>query len=256
MTQGLSSAQASNKEASLTDLLTGVTLNPEAGGGIAFLVFDLLLDLIVSVQLRPGQRISDKEIASALGISKTPVREALIRLDEANLVKLVPQSGTYVTLISVQRYTTACFIRLQLEMGAARAAAAFPDPRHSVAELEDLHAQLIAVQAADDHIGFVRIDEAFHQRIFMLAGYGDAWVTARRTQFDLNRARNIRRRHRILRGPEVLEQHAEVIAALQARDPDRAEAAMRVHIGDIDRQISRLFTDYRLNGLIELPTVN
>ncbi|WP_323765127.1 GntR family transcriptional regulator [Marinovum sp.] len=225
-------------------------------GGVAFRVLDLLRDLIVTVQLRPGQRLSELEIASALGISKTPVREALIRLDEMDLVRIVPQSGTYVTLISVQRYTTACFIRLHLEVGAARMAAASAAPPHSLEKLRQIHDQLIDAETRDDHSAFVSRDEDFHREIFLLAGHLDAWVTGRRAQFDLNRARNIRREHRIPRGPEVIRQHAEIIAALEAHDPDRAEAAIHAHIGDLERQVGRLFTDNRLNGLIELPKPN
>ncbi|OSP55905.1 hypothetical protein BV911_05620 [Pseudoruegeria sp. SK021] len=221
---------------------------------MTFQVFDLLRDLIVGVKLQPGQRVSEKEIAAALCASKTPVREALIRLDEINLVKIVPQSGTYVTGISVRRYTTACFIRLQLEIGAVRGAASAPDPRHRVDELEAVLARQRDALAADDAADFFALDEDFHRHLFVLSGYGDVWTTARRTQFDLNRARHIRRLHRILRGPEVIEEHSAIVAAIRARDPDGAEAALRAHIGDLDRQVGVLFTDERLHGLIELPT--
>ncbi len=236
------------------DLLAGMRLDPETN--ITFQIFDILRDLIVSVQLRPGQRISEKEVAAALNASKTPVREALIRLDESDLVRIVPQSGTYVTKISVNRYTTACFIRLQLELGAVRGAASYPDPRHRIEELDDILARQADALAEEDHAGFFALDEAFHHQLFILAGCGDVWRTARRSQFDLNRARHIRRMHRILRGPEVLREHAAIAEAIRTRNPDRAETALRAHIGDLDRQIGVLFTDERLHGLIELPTPN
>lgn len=236
------------------ELLAGHRLDPDLN--ITFQVFDVLRDLIVSVRLRPGQRISEKEIAAALNASKTPVREALIRLDEINLVKIVPQSGTYVTKISVSRYTTACFIRLQLELGAVRAAASFPDPRHRVEALDDILSRQLGALDADDPAAFFALDEAFHRQLFVLAGHGDVWKTARRTQFDLNRARHIRRMHQILRGGDVLNEHAAIVDAIRMRDPERAEAALRAHIGDIDRQVGVLFSDERLHGLIELPTPN
>lgn len=238
----------------IADMLADVHLDPDQN--ITFQVFDILRDLIVSVRLRPGQRLSEKDIAAALSASKTPVREALIRLDEVNLVKIVPQSGTYVTKISVSRYTTACFIRLQLELGAVRAAASFPDPRHKVVELDEIIADQAEALTQDDFAGFFRLDDEFHRRLFILAGHGDVWTTARRTQFDLNRARHIRREHRILRGTDVLEEHAAITDAIRDRDPDRADAALRKHIGDLDRQVGVLFTDERLHGLIELPTPN
>lgn len=238
----------------LKDLLQGHELDPNAN--FAFQIFDILRSLIVSVKFRPGQRLSEKEIASVLNASKTPVREALIRLDEINLVKIVPQSGTYVTKISIMRYTTACFIRLQLELGAVRAAATSPDPRHSVEELDSILAQQALALNGDEHDEFFKLDDAFHRHLFVLGGHIDVWSTARRSQFDLNRVRLIQRQHRILRGPDVLREHGEVIDAIRARDPEKAERAMRTHIGDVDRQTGMLFIDERLQGLIELPLAN
>lgn len=238
----------------VAELLAGTRLDP--GANITFQVFDILRDLIVSVKLRPGQRLSEKEIATALDASKTPVREALIRLDEVKLVKIVPQSGTYVTRISVSRYTTACFIRLQLELGAVHDAAIRPDPRHRVEDLDGILGLQSDALDRDDATAFFEFDEKFHRQLFVLSGHADAWATARRSQFDLNRARLIRRRHRILRGPEVIAEHAAIADAIRARDPQAAEAALRAHIGDLDRQVGVLFTDERLHGLIELPTAN
>ena len=130
---------ANELETDVAGMLANVELDPKAN--IAFQVFDVLRELIVNVRLRPGQRLSELEIAGALKASKTPIREALIRLDEINLVRIVPQSGTYVTKISVDRFTTACFIRLNLEIGAVRAAAAYPDPDQSVEQLRDIVVQ-------------------------------------------------------------------------------------------------------------------
>ncbi len=250
----LSPSHGVTRPTSIADLLADVRLETDAN--ITFQVFDILRELIVSVRLRPGQKITEKEIAAALGASKTPVREALIRLDEVNLVKIVPQSGTYVTKISVTRYTTACFIRLQLEIGAVRDAAQNPDPRHRVEDLDAILVRQAEALEKGDPAAFFDLNERFHRQLFVLSGHADAWRTARRAQFDLNRARVIRRRHRILRGAEVIEEHREIARAIHARDPERAEAALRAHIGDLDRQIGVLFTDERLDGLIELPTAN
>ena len=239
---------------SATELLANTRLDPSAN--ITFQVFDILRELIVSVKLRPGQKLSEKEIAAALDASKTPVREALIRLDEVNLVRIIPQSGTYVTLISVSRYTTACFIRLHLEIGAVRDAAQRPDPRHRIEDFDDILARQAEALARDDPGAFFELDEAFHRQLFVFSGHVDCWATARRAQFDLNRARLIRRQHRILRGAEVIAEHAAIAEAIRARDPRAAEDALRAHIGDLDRQVGVLFTDERLQGLIELPTAN
>ncbi|MDV7144827.1 GntR family transcriptional regulator [Tropicimonas sp. TH_r6] len=237
--------------ASVTQLLSDATLDLEKN--ITFQIFDILRELIVSVRLRPGQRLSEKEIAAALKASKTPVREAMIRLDEIRLVKIVPQSGTYVTKISINRYRTACFIRLHLEIGAVRNAASGIALQVGLQELETLLSRQTEALASEDYERFFDLDEAFHRQLFVMAGYVDAWTTARRTQFDVNRARHIRRLNRILRVPTVLEEHRAIAEAIRAGDPERAEAALRTHIGDLDHQISLLVRDERMLGFIEMP---
>lgn len=182
---------AATEPPSVTQLLAHAQLDMDQN--ISFQIFDILRDLIVTVRLRPGQRLSEKEIAAALSASKTPVREALIRLDEIRLVRIVPQSGTYVTKISVNRYRTACFIRLQLELGAVRGAAEAPDPMHDISALDDLLDRQAQAMAQEDYDAFFDLDQAFHLQLFVMAGFADAWLTARRTQFDVNRARHIRR---------------------------------------------------------------
>lgn len=235
----------------LNDLLAGVTL--DAKKSYPFQIFDILRELIVSVRLQPGQRISEKEIGAALNASKTPVREALIRLESVRLVKIVPQSGSYVTRISLERYRTACFIRLQLELGAARGAAIAPDPQYGVERLEECLARQSEAFLAQDLETFFTQDEDFHRQIFVMAGVADVWNTAYRSQFDVNRARQIRKVYGIFDGPKILAEHRAIIDALRQCDPQRAEAAVRIHIGDLDRQVGELFQDERLFRFVDIP---
>jgi DNA-binding GntR family transcriptional regulator len=237
-------------ERTIHQLLGDTVLDPNKN--ITFQIFDILRDLIVSVRLHPGQRLSEKEIAAALSASKTPVREAMIRLDEIDLVRIVPQSGTYVTKISVNRYRNACFIRLQLELGAVRGAALAPDPHHTVAALDDILSKTSEAIAQEDYVAFHALDDAFHQQLFVMAGFKGAWATARRTQFDVNRVRHIRRMQRIIAGPAQLGDHRAIVDAIRAQDGPRAEDALRAHIGDLDRQISALVRDDKMRGFIAL----
>ncbi|WP_231701041.1 GntR family transcriptional regulator [Aliiruegeria sabulilitoris] len=156
-----------------------------------------------------------------------------------------------MTQISVSRYRTACFIRLQLEIGAVRAAACAAPPLDGIGDLEANLEQQSEALAKDDHARLFELDEEFHRQLFVLAGLEDAWATARSTQFDVNRARHIRRLYRILQGPALLTEHAAIVEAIRARDPSRAEAALRAHIGNLDQQIDLLFKDSRLFGFID-----
>src|ERR671936_1621606 len=87
-------------------------------------VYAALRDAIVRAELEPGRRLSENELASWLGVSRTPIREALVRLRDERLVEIVPQLGTFVSRISPQAVADAQFVREALECAAVRAAAA------------------------------------------------------------------------------------------------------------------------------------
>ena len=100
------------KDESIADLLKDVALDNKQS--LVQQIYTILMELIVSIRLKPGRVMSEKEIADSLKASKTPVREALIKLEDAGLVRIVPKSGTYVSQISLESYIEACFARLQL----------------------------------------------------------------------------------------------------------------------------------------------
>ena len=75
--------------------MDGVTLDPKKG--LVDQIYTILMGLIVSIQLKPGQIMSEKEISEALKASKTPVREALIKLEDTGLVRVVPKSDINYT---------------------------------------------------------------------------------------------------------------------------------------------------------------
>src|SRR5918911_632620 len=103
-------------------------------------VYLALWEGIVSAELEPGRRLSENELADLLGVSRTPVREALARLRDERLVAIVPQLGTFVTLISHQGVADAAFVREALECSAVRLAT----ERATAEDLAGLQANLAA----------------------------------------------------------------------------------------------------------------
>src|SRR3982750_163958 len=87
-------------------------------------VYATLRDAIIRAELPPGRKLSENELAGWLGVSRTPIREALVRLRDERLVEIVPQLGTFVSRISPQAVQDAQFIREALECSAVRRAAA------------------------------------------------------------------------------------------------------------------------------------
>src|SRR5918997_6920564 len=107
-------------------------------------VYLTLREAIVSAELEPGRRLSENELADLLGVSRTPVREALARLRDERLVAIVPQLGTFVTLLSHQAVEDAAFVREALECAAVRLAVDNADD----AALAALQANLAAQERA------------------------------------------------------------------------------------------------------------
>lgn len=222
---------------SIADMLHGLELHPDEP--MVGQVHDILRKLIVSVRLMPRRRISEKEVSEALNASKTPVREAMIRLEEAGLVEVIPKSGTYVTPIQIDRYIEACFVRLQLEIGACRRAAERATPE-GMAAIEAVILRQREAGLAEDFVAFFEADEAFHLSIFQAAGVAGAWTSVKRTLADLDRVRHLKRIYQIRRTEAVMAEHEGILSAIRSRDPDAAEAAVVGHLKSLDREIASL----------------
>jgi DNA-binding GntR family transcriptional regulator len=182
----------------------------------------------VSAELEPGRRLSENELAAWLGVSRTPVREALVRLRDERLVAIVPQLGTFVTLISPDALADAAFIREALECSAIRLATELATGR----DLEELQANLAAQDRAEqtgDTEAFDRLDEALHRMLCELSGREIAWSLSRRANGHLDRVRRLS-----LPEPgylaEMVSEHRAVVAAIADHDTDRAETALRHHL--------------------------
>jgi len=203
-------------------------------------IYKILWDSIVTLKLLPGQLVSEKEIAAALNASKTPVREALIRIEDAGLVAVVPKSGTYVTPVRIEAYIEGCFIRLQLESGAAKKAAERMGRDRYIEAFEDqLAAQSIAWNE-ENYVEFALLDEMFHKSLFRAAGLPGAWTYLQKTQADVNRVRHLKRIYGIRRGTQVVEQHIAIVDAIKAGDGDSASDALIAHLGSLESELEKL----------------
>jgi DNA-binding GntR family transcriptional regulator len=191
-------------------------------------VYAALRAAIVSAELEPGRQLSENELAELLGVSRTPVREALARLRDERLVAIVPQLGTFVTLISHAAVEDAAFVREALECAAIRRTTELITEL-GLADLQaNLAAQARAEQQADTD-AFDTLDDALHRLLAQLSGHEIAWTLARRANGHLDRVRGLSLPEPGYLG-EMVAEHRELVAAIAAGDADRAEAAMRHHL--------------------------
>ncbi len=233
----------------LTDLLQEFSLNSTEP--LTSQIYRILRDEIIALRLAPGQLVSEKEIAEVLKASKTPVREALIRLEIDGLVEIVPKSGTYVTAIRINKYIEACFTRLQLEIGAVRRASIQPVDQTLVERLDRILDQQVAALEAEDYRQFFTLDQTLHQNFFLMSGVPGVWELLLKTQADVNRMRHLKRIKNIRRGPAVLKEHRAIVEAIQQEDPDAAEQALVAHIGSLEQEIQQFSSNPALLEFIE-----
>jgi DNA-binding GntR family transcriptional regulator/NAD(P)-dependent dehydrogenase (short-subunit alcohol dehydrogenase family) len=201
-------------------------------------VYDTLRASIVSLRRTPGQRLSEAELAKELGVSRTPVREAIIQLRADGLVEVTPQAGSFVSKISLRNVREAQFAREALECAAVRETVRRIDAS-AVAELRQNIASQRAAQTSADLEQFYRLDEAFHRKLVATSGYAGIADLLDRSRAHLNRVRRLS-----LPVPDVVEelidQHSAVLDALERKDADQAEAALRNHLRGVYRVLEPL----------------
>ena len=203
----------------------------DTGEPVARRVYKALRHAIVAMQFRPGQPLSEQEVATRMGVSRQPVREAFIKLSEAGLVTIRPQRGTFVVKISVRQVMDARFVREAVELAVVRKAGEGLAP----AVQADLRANLEAQRAAAAerrHDRFLELDEAFHRTIALGIGCEYAWRVVEETKAQMDRVR-------YLSLPDatpldrLIVQHAMIVDAVAGGRPDDAETAMRLHLREI-----------------------
>ena len=237
------------KDNTISELLENIELDSKTS--LVKQIYTILWELIVNISLKPGQAMSEKEISDALKASKTPVREAIIKLEETGLIRIVPKSGTYVSPISLDRYIEACFTRLQLEVGAVRRAAERSNDLKSVLHLEATITRQVKALEKEDYEEFFKLDEALHKAFFEMAGVPGVWQVVKKTQSDVYRIRHLKRLLNIRRGNQVVEEHKAIVAAIRSGSPDAAEAALIAHIGSLESEIDQMSSHPEILDFIE-----
>ncbi|PZF86275.1 GntR family transcriptional regulator [Jiangella anatolica] len=214
------------------------------GGRASDQVFEQLLEAIRGLRLLPGQPLSETELARDLGVSRTPVREAIARLTDAGLVDVVPQVGTTVAKIRLAEVEEARFVRESLEIAAIKVA--MPLAAADVAGLRRLIEDQRHALDAGDLDGLFELDEALHGRIFALSGHPGVWATVRRTKVHLDRMRRLVLPDRALIS-EVIAEHASIVDALESGDAIGGEDLVRAHarrVSALTPELTRRFPDH------------
>jgi DNA-binding GntR family transcriptional regulator len=189
-------------------------------------VVGALRDEIVSMALKPGDVISESDIAGRYGVSRQPVREAFIRLAQQGLLMIRPKRATVVKKISPEGVRQSRFIRESIEVEIVRRLAG--NPGDAAAVLKGLIADQEAASAANDSRRFHTLDELFHRTLARLAGVEYAWQLIDDHKMQLDRVRYLTLGASSSR--VAIDEHMVIAKAVAAGDVAGAEAAMRAHL--------------------------
>lgn len=207
---------------------------------VADLVFEELYDRVVTLELPPGSRLSESDVAGQMGVSRQPVRDAFYRLSQLGFLQIRPQRPTTVARISEDAVHQARFIRTALEVETTGEAAS----RLTDADLAELDAMLEVQReavAADDKLRFHALDDEFHRTICRLSGHEYAWALIRENKAHMDRVRYLS----LSFGAEsALDDHTRILEALRAHDAGLAVTFMREHLSRIEGIIAQIRADH------------
>lgn len=193
-------------------------------------IYDALKRAIVTLKLPPRTAISENRICRHIGASRTPVREAIIRLVEDELIDVYPQQGSFVAPIRIGKIRESHFVRKCLELGVLQNATSNWSSQRSACADQLLQQQEMA-RAANDVDRFHQLDEDFHRFFTEVAGLPGVWNTIRGAKARVDRL------HRLAviegRMPMVIKEHRSVVRALDAAEFAKAIERMDEHLDKV-----------------------
>ncbi len=194
-------------------------------------VYQTIKKNIINLNIKPGDRISEKEIADLLDVSRTPVREAFIKLYKEGVLYILPQRGTYISKIDLEQVEEARFIRESLEKAVMGIAVTGIDGASIKALEKSLEAQKRYIEN-QEYEAFLEEDETFHRIIFKACRRERSWEVIEQVNTQYKRVRLLS--FELYQNLEtVLEQHQAIYEAILHQDLKAAEKIVNHHVKKI-----------------------
>ena len=207
------------------------------------LVFEQLFDQITKLELLPGTKISESEIAKTFGYSRQPVREAFTRLARLNLLLVRPQRATVVRPFSRELIANARFVRTAIELEVVRAASAERDTSIDPKLKSNMKAQASAVSSGDAD-RFHELDYEFHKLLCRSANQAFAFdlIAANKAQVDRLCMLALTSKESMT---ILYEDHQLLLDAIMSGDADGADKTLRQHLGRLTPTVEAIYTTHR-----------
>ena len=210
----------------------------ESGGEYALRT---IKENIVSLELAPGSQISESELAAELGLSRTPVREALIELSKVKIVDIQPQKKSTIPLIDDGMVDESRFMRSLLECAVAELDCEMASPADLDRLRENIRLQNLYV---DDFYSaqLLNLDNEFHGMLFSIAKKSQVFQLMQNISIHFDRVRTLALSS--VKSLKIVQDHVDLVDAIQRRDPAAARALMEEHLNRYDIDAAALRADY------------
>lgn len=206
--------------------------------------YQVIKDLILKSDLIPDQKVSKKDLTKMIGIGDTPVREAIIQLREEGLLRVVPQSGTFVSKISLQEVKEARFVRQNIERLVVEEAFEKITPR----EIQELENKVTIQQAykvtmqhdyidPGNHDIFFKLDEEFHEFFYQLANKKYVWEWMQSLNISLNRYRYLRIELKDLSWDNIIDEHENIVRLIKEGKKKELGEQVVSHLDMLDKDL-------------------
>jgi DNA-binding GntR family transcriptional regulator len=205
-------------------------------------IFNILRKEILSLEFLPGQELKINNLCEQLQVSRSPVRDALMKLSTDGLVDIFPQRGTRVSLIDLQLVEEERFLRSSLEEKALiKAISSISD--------DDINKYQLAIKqqenllSTNDLYEFFSSDVSFHKITFDLINKRECWKIINKRCVNYDRIRFLSFKNNVDK-ETIINQHYKIIEALKSKDKNQVENVIKTHLSKIDDEINSLFNEF------------
>lgn len=218
---------------------------PQIRGSAKDIVYQTLHYNILHLKLKPGTKMSEKEVSEEFQVSRTPVREVFVRLYQDQLVEIYPQRGTYVSLINLNHLEEGRFARETLEKAVIEKACGNLSKNDLLNIEYNLASQEVCYKNRN-HLHMLRLDEEFHGTIFKTCKKEQTWSMIRQLNNDFYRVRVLRLSHDF-HWERILSQHYAIAEAIKNNNSAKAVSIVENHLRMViveKEELKKQFPDY------------
>lgn len=203
--------------------------------------YRIIKDNVISLELKPGSIVSENELASMMGVSRTPVREALIELSKLKIIEIYPQKGSIISLIDNELVEEARFLRLLLETSMVEMACDTANEEDIMAMEENLKLQEFYLGTPNKEKQ-LKLDNEFHELMFTINNKKITYNILSGLMIHFDRVRSLSLS--VIKNSKTISDHRTVVEAIKNKDKKEAKQVIAEHLSRYKVDEEKLREEY------------